>query len=37
MWLVGIELRTSERAAGALNYRAIFPALEYIVINGWRA
>jgi hypothetical protein len=27
MWLLGIELRTSGRAVGALNRRAISPAL----------
>jgi hypothetical protein len=27
MWLLGFELRTFGRAVGALNYRAISPAL----------
>ena len=27
MWLLGIELRTSERVVRALNCRAIFPAM----------
>jgi hypothetical protein len=28
MWVLGIELRSSERAANALNHRATSPALE---------
>jgi hypothetical protein len=33
MWLLGIELRIFERAATALNYWAIFPALYLDLYN----
>jgi hypothetical protein len=35
MWLLGIELRTSERAVGALNHGAISPAPTSQIFDHW--